>query len=154
MLASRFHLPAMPSARRPPVTAKAVLWFLKTRLPNSARRMREEPAMYEEQFKTDGFEWIDLSHPDESVICFRRKGKEPEDDLLVLLNLTPVPRWNWPVTVQGKAFTQEIFNSDSKKFWGTGDVHNPEIKAEKVKGSSNVYKMIVHLPPLAGIILK
>ncbi len=38
----------------------------------------------------------------------------------IILNLTPVVRNDWEVYVNDKKFTQEIFNSDSKKYWGYG----------------------------------
>ena len=40
--------------------------------------LRDEPALYENQFNIYGFEWIDLNHRAECVIAYRRKGKKPE----------------------------------------------------------------------------
>ena len=80
--------------------------------------LRTEPAMYENQFTIYGFEWIDLNHRDESVIVYKRKGKLPENDILVILNCTPVARHNWKVYTGGKAVWKEIFNSDDKKYKG------------------------------------
>ena len=56
-----------------------------------------EPALYENQFSIYGFEWVDLNHRAESVICYKRKGKKTEDDLLIILNLTPVVRNDWEI---------------------------------------------------------
>ena len=88
---------------------------------------RTEPALYEKQFEPGGFEWVDLNHRSESVLVYARKGKKPKDDILVILNVTPVVRQNWEVYVHGKGNWKEIFNSDSKEFWGSGDVYNPSI---------------------------
>jgi 1,4-alpha-glucan branching enzyme len=88
------------------------------------------------------------------VIVYKRKGKKHKDDVLVILNMTPVVRQDWEVHVHGKNEWKEIFNSDSKEFWGTGDVFNPDIKTEHVYKSNNWYKLKVHLPALAGIVLK
>lgn len=118
------------------------------------RLLQSEPALYENQFNHFGFEWIDLNHRQESIIVFRRKGKKPENDLLIILNMTPVVRLNWEIYVSDKVFQREIFNSDSKEYWGTGDVFNPEIKCDTVDKDQKKYKLIVNLPPLAGIILK
>ena len=116
--------------------------------------LRSEPALYENQFTIYGFEWVDLDHRAESVIVFKRKAKYKEEDLLVILNMTPVIRNDWQLYTNGKAYTKEIFNSDSKDFWGTGNVFNPEIRCELVDKNQDRYKLIVNLPPLAGIILK
>jgi 1,4-alpha-glucan branching enzyme len=115
---------------------------------------RGQPALYEKQFHQDGFEWGDLNHRSESVISYKRKGNKPEDDVVVILNMTPVVRLDWEIHVYGKAKWTEIFNSDHKDFWGTGDVYNPDIKAEKVDDVSNWYKLKIHLPALSGVVIR
>ncbi|WP_315814342.1 hypothetical protein [Paraflavitalea speifideaquila] len=64
--------------------------------------LRQEPALYENQFNTNGFEWVDLSHRPECVMVYRRKGKDPANDLLIILNLTPVVRRDWKLYAGGK----------------------------------------------------
>jgi 1,4-alpha-glucan branching enzyme len=113
-----------------------------------------EPALYENQFSKDGFEWTDLQHRDESVVVYRRKGKDPAGDLLVILNFTPVVRRDWKVYASGKTVWKEIFNSDAKKYWGTGDTYNPEIPVKLVDKKEDKYEISLHLPPLGGIVLK
>ncbi len=115
---------------------------------------RTEPALYEKQFEPGGFEWVDLNHRSESVLVYARKGKKPKDDILVILNVTPVVRQNWEVYVHGKGNWKEIFNSDSKEFWGSGDVYNPSIEAELVDKPSKCYKLKLHLPALGAIVLR
>ena len=116
--------------------------------------LRSEPALYENQFNTNGFEWVDLNHRNESVIVFSRKGKLPENDLLIILNMTPTVRNDWKVYVSGKSVWKEIFNSDLKKYWGTGDVLNPDPGVKLVDKNQNRYEINVHLPPLGAVILK
>ena len=113
-----------------------------------------EPGMHQNQFNMNGFEWIDLNHRAESVICFKRKGKKKKDDLLIILNLTPTVRLDWEIYVHNKEFTKEIFNSDEIKYWGSGDVYNPDIRSELVDKDQKLYKLTLNLPPLAGIVLK
>ncbi|WP_207512733.1 1,4-alpha-glucan branching protein GlgB [Longitalea luteola] len=116
--------------------------------------LRNEPAMYENQFNIYGFEWVDLNHPAECVVAYRRKGKDPANDLLVILNLTPVIRYDWKVYTYGKSEWREIFNSDDKRYWGTGDVFNPHISTTLLDKNNNMYEINVHLPPLGAIVLK
>lgn len=116
--------------------------------------LREEPALHERQFKQDGFEWIDLNHKQEGVVVYRRKGKNPDEELLVILNLTPVVRQHWKVYAAGKSKWKEIFNSDDKKYYGTGDTFNPDIECKMVDKKGKWYEINVHLPPLGAIILK
>ncbi len=113
-----------------------------------------QPALYKNQFTIYGFDWIDLNHRDECVIVYRRKGTREVDDLLIILNLTPEPRMDWHIELSGKIYTQEIFNSDAKKYWGTGNIYNPHIRTQNVNVSEKKYNIIVNLPPLAAIVLK
>jgi 1,4-alpha-glucan branching enzyme len=116
--------------------------------------LRNEPAMYENQFNIYGFEWVDLNHPAECVVAYRRKGKDPANDLLIVLNLTPVARHDWKVYTHGKSQWREIFNSDAKHYWGSGDVYNPEIITTPLDKNDNMYEINLHLPPLGAIVLK
>ena len=112
-----------------------------------------EPALYENQFTIYGFEWVDLNHRQECVIAYKRKGKDPKDDLLVVLNLAPVPRWDWQLAVYGKRYEKEIFNSDDPKYWGSGHVHNPNIRMEEQEGQDH-FRLTINLPPLSAVVLK
>jgi 1,4-alpha-glucan branching enzyme len=114
---------------------------------------KSEPALYEKQFQSGGFEWVDLNHRSESVLVYKRKGLKDENDVIVLLNVTPVVRQNWEIYVHGKGKWTELFNSDSKEFWGTGDVYNPSIKSELVDKPSNCYKLTIHLPALGAVVI-
>lgn len=114
---------------------------------------RSLPALYEKQFTNDGFEWIDLNHRSETVITYMRKGNNPEDNVLVILNMTPVVRKDWEIWVHGKGDWKEVFNSNATEFWGTGDVFNPSVNSELVDEPSVCYKLKVHLPALGAVIL-
>jgi 1,4-alpha-glucan branching enzyme len=116
--------------------------------------LKENPALYAQQFDTRGFEWIDLHHRDESVVVYRRKGTKKTDDLLIILNLTPVVRMDWEIELTNKFYTKEIFNSDAVKYWGTGNVFNSVVRRTTVNKAEKKYRIIVNLPPLAGIVLK
>ncbi|HEY1872446.1 MAG TPA: alpha amylase C-terminal domain-containing protein, partial [Chitinophagaceae bacterium] len=116
--------------------------------------LQNEPALYENQFSIYGFEWVDLNHRTETIVSYKRKGKNKEDDLLIVLNLTTVVRNDWEIFVSEKKFTKEIFNSDNKKYWGSGNVFNPDIRSELVDEEQQLYKLTLNLPPLGGIVLK
>lgn len=111
------------------------------------------PALYEKQFSNDGFEWVDLEHRAEAVIAFKRKGKKAKDDVLVILNMLPIVRNNWKIKVTGKSKWKEIFNSDGKEYWGTGDVFNPSIEIISTSKKEKIYELSVHLPALGAVVL-
>ncbi len=116
--------------------------------------LTNQPALYQQQFNEEGFEWVNLDNRNESVMVYKRKGLKPKDDIVVILNMTPVVRYNWEVEVLGKKYTQEIFNSDSTNYWGTGTVYNPDINCQILDREQKKYKIIVNLPALSAIVLK
>ena len=58
---------------------------------------KNEPALYEKQFSSEGFEWIDYNDHENSVLVYIRKGNEPKDNLIIACNMTPVPKENYKV---------------------------------------------------------
>ena len=119
-----------------------------------AHLLKNEPALYEKQFQTDGFEWHDLNHRQESVIAYKRKGNIPDDELIILLNMTPVERIDWHVEVPAKQTWQEVYNSDALIFWGTGNYTNDIPILSQVDKEKKTNFILVKLPPLGGIVLK
>jgi 1,4-alpha-glucan branching enzyme len=67
--------------------------------------------------------------------------------------MTPNVHKDWMIEVKGKGEWKEIFNSDAKEFWGTGDVYNPMIIATLIDKKTKTYQLKINLPPLAGIVL-
>jgi 1,4-alpha-glucan branching enzyme len=61
-----------------------------------------------------------------------------------------VVRRDWKCLCPRKAsLAREVFNSDDRKYWGTGDTNNPEVPVRP-----DLYEITVHLPPLGGVLLK
>jgi 1,4-alpha-glucan branching enzyme len=112
-----------------------------------------QPALFEKQFDPSGFEWIDLEHRSESVVVYRRKGIDALQEVLVVLNMTPVVYRNWTIIVSGKDFTTELFNSDAKKYGGAGTADNSILRSECLSEQDGRYRLTIDIPALAGIVL-
>jgi len=109
------------------------------------------PPLYYYDFEANGFAWIDCHDAAQSVISYvRRHG---EDEVLVILNFTPVPRYNYRIGVNQAGIYHEIFNSDSR-FYGGSDLGNLPITTEEMEWMGQTHSLNLTLPPLAGIILK
>jgi 1,4-alpha-glucan branching enzyme len=115
---------------------------------------RSQPAMHERQFEIGGFEWVDLNHRAEGVMVYRRNGKNKEDDLLIILNTTPVVRMDWKIKVYGKTEWKEIFNSDNTEYYGTGNVYNPAPEVAVVDKKTSLYEINCHLPALGAVVFR
>jgi 1,4-alpha-glucan branching enzyme len=113
------------------------------------RLYRTEPALYELQFEHTGFEWSNVTDSENSVIGFLRKGKSPDDVILVVCNFTPVPRTEYRMGVSRKGFWQEIFNSDAEVYGGSGMGNYGGTEAEYVRSQGKDFSLRLVLPPLS-----
>ena len=119
-----------------------------------AHLLNKEPALFEKQFESEGFEWLDLNNRSESVISFKRKSSKPNEELIIVLNMTPKERVNWKVNVPEQEIWVEIFNSDDVRYWGTGNYMNTVLLLPELVNNDDHYQLTLTLPPLAGIVLK
>jgi 1,4-alpha-glucan branching enzyme len=87
-------------------------------------------------------------------MAFKRKGKNPAGDIVVIINATPVVRNDWKISVQGKQEWHEIFNSDHQDFWGTGVVYNPAIPCVCVDAQKNWHEITLQLPALSAVVIQ
>jgi len=115
---------------------------------------RSEPALYEKAFEGSGFEWIDGGNDNDSILIFTRKGNNPADDLVVVLNMTPVIRHDFRIGVPDDGSWQEIFNSDAENFWGSGIANPHSIKSEVINWHGRQNSINITVPPLAATIFK
>lgn len=115
---------------------------------------KSEPALYEKAFSPEGFEWIDGGNADDSVVVFARKGHDSKNDLLVVLNMTPVSRTNFRVGVPAAGNWKEVFNSDKQEFWGAGIINNSTLKSEAVSWHGKDNSINITLSPLAASVFK
>jgi 1,4-alpha-glucan branching enzyme len=115
---------------------------------------RNHTALYELQYEQGGFEWVEMNKRAEGVVAFRRKAKDWKEDIVVVFNMTPVPRMDFPIHVHGNKAWKEIFNSDATAFWGVGDLYNPAIPMEPQDEQGKWFQLKLQLPALAAIVLK
>jgi 1,4-alpha-glucan branching enzyme len=118
------------------------------------RIYKSEPALYELDFDWHGFEWIDFHDSENSIISFIRRAKNPEDFLVFVFNLTPVPRFSYRIGVPRADFYKEILNSDSKFYWGSNLGNTGGLVAENIPAHGRPFSLNLTLPPLSVLILK
>jgi len=116
--------------------------------------LRNEPALHDYNFSPEGFEWIDASDCENCVLSYSRKGVNSADQLVILLNMTPVPRHSYRVGVTSGGSWKEVFNSDSVAFFGSGLGNGQTLQTEEVGWHGRRQSLLVTLPPLGGIVLK
>ncbi len=115
---------------------------------------RKEPSMHEVDFNNRGFEWIDFSDYERSIVSFIRKAKDPHDFLVFVFNFTPVPRYNYRVGVPKWGLYREIFNSDSELYWGSNMGNLGGRHTEPIPWHGRPCSLSLNLPPLGALVLK
>jgi 1,4-alpha-glucan branching enzyme len=110
-------------------------------------------ALHELDFDWRGFEWIDISDADNSVISFIRRAKDPENFVVVILNFTPNVHYGYKVGVPHAGEYEVLINSDSE-FYGGSNAGDAKIHAEWGDWHNQKANISITLPPLAGLILK
>ena len=113
-----------------------------------------EPALHQLDFDWRGFEWIDCNDSDDSVLSFLRRGKKPEDFVVVVLNATPVIREHYLVGVPVAGFYREIFNSDGGHYGGSNVGNSGGVQSSPVAAQGRPHSITLTLPPLAALVLK
>ncbi len=107
------------------------------------------PALYEKAFSQDGFEWINYGDYENSVISYIRKGHDKENDLVVVCNFTSVVRKNYEIGLPRKGKLKQVFNSDYKKYFGSGVSNTGDIEIVKKPRDGRAYSASITLPPLS-----
>ncbi len=115
---------------------------------------KENPALWELDFSWEGFEWIDANDSDQSVLSFLRRGNDPDDFLIVVVNFTPVVREPYRIGVPRAGVYEEIFNSDDPKWGGSGQFNQTPLRAQVQPWHNQEYSLELKLPPLATIFLR
>lgn len=113
-----------------------------------------EKALYEMDFSAQGFEWIDLNDHRNCVVSFLRKAADENDFVLVVCNLTPVPHENYRLGITYDGNFKVIFDSDRKKYWGSGYSDHQQYTAEEIPRNGRDFSLALTLPPMSVIVLK
>jgi 1,4-alpha-glucan branching enzyme len=115
---------------------------------------RNEPALFEQDFVQDGFEWIDGHDWGESTLGFIRKAKNSDDIVLVVCNFTPIPRTSYRLGVPRGGWWREALNSDAESYGGTGRGNLGGVEAAPVGAHGRYHSLVLDLPPLAALFFK
>lgn len=113
-----------------------------------------EKALFELDNYESGFEWINNISARESILVFVRKGKTPDDILVVVCNFDDVDREDYKIGVPAVGKYKEIFNSDRVEFGGNGFV-NPRLKQSKTDECDGRPESVrINVPALGITVLK
>ena len=113
---------------------------------------RKYPCMYEFDNCWDGFEWLNCDDKDRSTYSFFRKSSTGKNNLLFIINMTPIAWENYKLGVPKKKKYKLLLNSAEERFGGAGGVMPKEIMAVKEECDYRNYSITLDLPPYAAAV--
>ena len=113
---------------------------------------RSSTALYQYEFDWQGFEWIDCHDSDQSILAYSRKSDEQL--FVMIVNFTPVIRYNYRVGVPNQGKYTEILNSDSVYYGGSNAGNGDNVLVtDEIPWMNHSCSLSLTLPPLSCIIL-
>ena len=104
------------------------------------------PCLSENDNNWKSFEWINADDKDRSIYSYVRKSENGRNNILVVLNMTPMERKDYQLGVDKKKKYKLLLNSDDVDFGGNGGTIPKEITAKAVKCDNKPYSLTFDLP--------
>ncbi len=114
---------------------------------------KNEPALFQRDFTSDGFEWIDLNDYNQGVISFMRRSADGQR-IVAVCNFTPMTWFDYNIGVPASGEWKEILNSDAEIYGGSGKGNMGIKTAQSVPFHGRPYSLSLTIPPLGILLLK
>jgi 1,4-alpha-glucan branching enzyme len=115
------------------------------------RVYRETPALWERDFDGSGFRWLEANDAANNVLAFARWDESGERPVVCVLNLSPVPRYEYRVGMPICCEWREVLNTDAPFYGGSGVGNLGAVDAEAVPWHDQPFSASLTLPPLGGV---
>ena len=113
---------------------------------------RDTAALHQLDSKSAGFEWIDCSDAEQSVIAFARHGIKPTQLVITVCNMTPIVRNDYRIGVPQPGRYLERINSDADIYGGSGVGNLGAVASEPTRQHGQDQSISLVLPPLTTLI--
>jgi len=113
---------------------------------------RDTPALHEVDFDPRGFEWIDYSDQDSSVLSWIRRDYHG-GYVVCVVNLTPIVRKDYRVGVPSGGEFRVLIDTDNPHYGGSG-AGPSAVSADAEGHHGRSHSLCLTLPPLATLILQ
>ncbi len=114
--------------------------------------LKIEPALYSQNFDHEGFQWIDFSDHKNCIISYLRKTAQ--ELILCVCNFTPSAHYNYELGVPHAGEWRVIFDSDDRKYSGSGFNADTKIKTIEKLNHGHTYSLNLTIPPLSTTMWK
>ena len=118
------------------------------------RVLARTASLHQRDFAGNGFYWISNQDAEQGVIAFVRQGDGHAAPVLVVCNLTPIPREQYRLGVPQVGFWSELLNSDARVYGGSGMGNLGGARAEPFAAHGHAQSLLLTLPPLSILYLQ
>lgn len=127
---------------------------LKTYISKLNEFYKSEPALWDKDSTSDGFQWVNHKNHTQKLITFIRKGDNLEDFILVVCNFTKNEYINHSIGVPRMFEYMEVFNSDKDIFGGSNQINSEIIKPINRELDDQPFSISINIAPLCTLFLK
>jgi 1,4-alpha-glucan branching enzyme len=135
-----WHLAGEPRQR-------ALMQFMR----DLGRLYHERAPLWRRDQEPEGFSWIDVADRDNSVVSYVRR--DGPDHVVVVLNLTPIPREEYVIGAPSSGTYVQLLSSDDAAYGGSGYRTRERIETERAPMHGYQQSMRLTLPPLGALVL-
>jgi 1,4-alpha-glucan branching enzyme len=118
------------------------------------RIYKDEPALWQVDFSSDGFQWIEPNDALNNVFAFMRLSRDGKRKLVCVANLAPVPQEGYRIGLPAGGDWEELLNTDSTYYAGAGVGNMGKVKADASSWHEQPFSAQLTLPPLSVIWLR
>ena len=108
-------------------------------------------ALWQRDGTDESFCFIGRDTFEQSIVIFRRSSKN--EDLVAVVNLTPMAYENYRIGSHAEGSFKEIFNSDEVKYFGSGVTNGDELETQPIDYHGYKNSFVMRVPPLAVSVL-
>ena len=112
------------------------------------------PALHEIDRDWAGFEWMNADDCERSIYSYVRKASSGKNNILVILNMTPIERKDYKVGVWKKKKYTLLLNSDEECFGGKGGKIPQTLTAKEEEVEGKPYSLTFDLPAYGAVMFR
>jgi 1,4-alpha-glucan branching enzyme len=124
---------------------------LQAYMTDLSRLYHSLPELWRKDPDPEGFAWIDCADNANSVISYVRR--DGDRHVVVVLNMTPVPRENYRIGAPQAGTYVARLSSDDRRYGGSGVEPPARVDTEPVPFHGHPQSMRLRLPPLGALML-
>ena len=115
---------------------------------------QKNKALYDSDQRYEGFEWINANDNTRSIFSFVRHSQDGKNNLLFVINFTPMARPDYRVGVPKKKQYRLVLNSDAAEFGGSGKEQPEVYRAVQSECDGRPYSFAYDLPAYGVAVFK